>query len=222
MNFVFAKQIEFDTLFRFDTSQNRLEAGVLDGPKLFLDYASKNIAFPHLTVLYRRSRALEVGFYQLDALGADTASMLRLSLIGPVGFIDRPVGVWRIHPKSASSQRDQRTRVDNLEVIENAFRFAAKLEVHPRSVLERWRRAVLRIRLRGLLSSEREAGSLRSTLLLFGRLTAKYPRLSLSLFAQLPKFVRRRNQKLTSQSLADLRVMIERSNGVEGGNAERD
>ena len=70
----------------------------------------------HLATLYRRVDALATDFYRMSTISADWESLYRLALRGRVAFIDRNVGVWRIHGANASNSSDWRTLARNLEV----------------------------------------------------------------------------------------------------------
>ena len=64
--------------------------------------------FMHLSTLYRRADAMSADFYRVPVLSSDWECLYRLALRGRVAFIDRDVGVWRVHGGNASSSVDWR------------------------------------------------------------------------------------------------------------------
>ena len=68
---------------------------VIDGNWLFLNYWKKGIHIPHMTALYKRSRAMELNFYNKDIISSDWESLLRFIINTRVGFIPECIGVWR-------------------------------------------------------------------------------------------------------------------------------
>lgn len=72
--------------------------------------------FMHMAVLYARKPALEIGFYRDVAISSDWESIYRLSLQGNVLFLDRCVGVWRIHGKNETGTPSRVKQLENLAV----------------------------------------------------------------------------------------------------------
>ena len=70
----------------------------------------------HMAVLYARKPALEVDFYRSTALSSDWESLYRLSLRGIVKYLDRNVGVWRIHGLNESRTIDPVKQLANLAI----------------------------------------------------------------------------------------------------------
>lgn len=70
----------------------------------------------HMAVLYARKPALEVDFYRSSALSSDWESLYRLSLRGIVKYLDRNVGIWRIHGMNESGTIDPVKQLANLAI----------------------------------------------------------------------------------------------------------
>lgn len=75
----------------------------------------------HLAVIYRRADALALDFYRSPTISSDWESLYRLASHGKIAFIDRVVGVWRIHDSNASSIRERRGLIDNLDIWEPIY-----------------------------------------------------------------------------------------------------
>ena len=67
----------------------------IDGNWLFLNYGKKGIHIPHMTAIYKRSKAMRLHFYTKDIISADWESILRFIINSKVGFISECSGVWR-------------------------------------------------------------------------------------------------------------------------------
>ncbi len=70
----------------------------------------------HMAVLYARKPALELDFYRSSAISSDWESLYRLSLRGIVKYLDRNVGVWRIHNLNESGTTDPVKQLANLAI----------------------------------------------------------------------------------------------------------
>lgn len=81
--------------------------------------------FQHLAVLYRRPQAVALDFYRSATISSDWESLYRLASHGTVRFLDRVVGVWRIHGGNASGSRERQAMIDNLDIWEPVYAEAA-------------------------------------------------------------------------------------------------
>ncbi|WP_233203686.1 glycosyltransferase [Novosphingobium sp. HII-3] len=77
--------------------------------------------FQHLAVLYRRPQAVALDFYRSATISSDWESLYRLASHGNVRFLDRVVGVWRIHSGNASGSRERQAMIDNLDIWEPVY-----------------------------------------------------------------------------------------------------
>lgn len=119
---------------------NRGLPELCNGTDLFLGFADGRVSIPHLTALYRRDLAIEVGFYRYDVLGSDSISFLLLLPGQQAAFVDRVVAVWRKHGDNASRTRDPRQVIANFAVADVPARSAAARSVLDAAELTRWRR----------------------------------------------------------------------------------
>ena len=70
----------------------------------------------HMAVLYARKPALEIDFYRSSAISSDWESLYRLSLRGVIKYLDRNVGVWRIHGLNETGTTDPVKQLENLAI----------------------------------------------------------------------------------------------------------
>ena len=109
-----------------------------DGRDLFLRLATENISLFHNTCLYRRQKAINIGFYQHDLISSDWESLHRYILTGKVAFRDAHVAVWRLHAENATRGLTPRQRSDNLRSIFNPYLEAKKQSYFENAQLEEW------------------------------------------------------------------------------------
>lgn len=70
----------------------------------------------HMATLYARKPAMEIDFYRSTAISSDWESLYRLSLRGNVKYLDRNVGVWRIHGMNATETTSAAKQIENLAI----------------------------------------------------------------------------------------------------------
>jgi glycosyltransferase involved in cell wall biosynthesis len=85
----------------------------------------------HMGVLYVRNTALENDFYRSDTTSSDWESLFRLSLHGYVEYLDRNIGVWRIHGKNETERVDVSKLVNDLSIWEPIFSEAVLFGMNP-------------------------------------------------------------------------------------------
>lgn len=85
----------------------------------------------HMAVLYARQPALELDFYRSGAMSSDWESLYRLALRGGVRYLDRNVGVWRVHGANETAGNDPDTLFRNLEIWPVLYREAAVFGMSP-------------------------------------------------------------------------------------------
>lgn len=81
----------------------------------------------HMAVLYARKPALEVCFYRSSAISSDWESLYRLSLRGIVQYLDRKVGVWRIHGMNETETTNPVKQLENLTIWPAIYKDAVAL-----------------------------------------------------------------------------------------------
>ena len=70
----------------------------------------------HMTVMYARQSALKIDFYRSPVISSDWESLYRLSLLGTVQYLNRNVGVWRIHDSNETGTTDPAKQLENLTI----------------------------------------------------------------------------------------------------------
>jgi len=96
---------------------NMILPKVISGNWLFLNYGKKGIHIPHMTALYKRSKAIGLSFYSKDIISADWESILRFIVNSKVGFIHDSTGAWRQVNGSESKSNDIDKYLINIEQL---------------------------------------------------------------------------------------------------------
>ena len=78
-------------------------------------------SFMHMSALYRRDKAIALGFYRSETNSTDWESLYRLCLYGNVVYLDRAVGVWRIHGANQTGTLDAEKHLANLSIWHSIF-----------------------------------------------------------------------------------------------------
>jgi glycosyltransferase involved in cell wall biosynthesis len=89
---------------------------VATGMQILKKLPDKRYFLMHMATLYARKPALEIGFYRSSEISSDWESLYRLSLRGKVYFLDRNVGVWRIHGTNETGTTDPVKQIENLAI----------------------------------------------------------------------------------------------------------
>jgi len=97
---------------------------VVEGIDVVAALPRREYLLMHLATLYKRKPALSLDFYRSSALSSDWESLYRLAVRGRVAFLDRDVGVWRIHGENASGAGSWQMLVDNLSIWPGVFEAA--------------------------------------------------------------------------------------------------
>ena len=90
---------------------------IFDGNTLFFKKRELEINFYHLSTIYNRLKAIEVGFYENDCLGTDTISLMKLLVNNKVGFLNEYAGAWRIHDSNDSFTENLDTLISNVKEL---------------------------------------------------------------------------------------------------------
>ena len=93
---------------------------ILDGKQYLKLTSEKKAHFNHMSVVYRRSLAMDIGFYNTDTVWTDSQSLFRLIYLGKVAVLNKYVGTWRIHDHNESSSFYENVQVDELFVSEQS------------------------------------------------------------------------------------------------------
>jgi len=97
---------------------------IKNGKKVFLDSIFKNLEIPHLATIYNVELAKKIGFYEYDIPSMDRESLLKLSLHGKVGILNRIVGVWVHHNNNISQNLDFETLLENIKMYDRLYEYA--------------------------------------------------------------------------------------------------
>lgn len=87
-----------------------------EGLDILKNLPNKKYFLKHMASLYKRDVAKKIDFYNTDALSSDWCSLYRLSLCGKTKYLNKIVGVWRIHDQNESSSIDINKLLMNLEI----------------------------------------------------------------------------------------------------------
>lgn len=92
------------------------KAKQLSGLEILRKMPAQAYCLMHLATVYSRPQALAIGFYRSQAISSDWESLYRLALRGTVQYLDRQVGVWRIHDANETATGDEVKILDNLGI----------------------------------------------------------------------------------------------------------
>ena len=92
---------------------------------------NKKYFIKHMATLYAREVAVKIGFYNSNANSSDWESLYRLSLRGKVKYLDRNVGVWRIHDRNESTTTSYKKLMENLEIWPSVYKDAVNYGMNP-------------------------------------------------------------------------------------------
>jgi hypothetical protein len=95
-------------------------------------------ATAHLSTLYRRDVAMQIGFYRYDIASADRESLWRLALHGRVILFGRVIGVWRIHGDNTMMKLTAQDVIVNMAAILEPYEAARTMGVDG-TRLDEWR-----------------------------------------------------------------------------------
>lgn len=111
---VVAKATKKTTKGEFESSIPKIQEAV--GQKILSELPHAEFMLMHMAVLYSRNHALAINFYRSNAISSDWESLYRLTLYGVVAYLDRNIGVWRIHGKNETRTTDLTKQLDNLNI----------------------------------------------------------------------------------------------------------
>lgn len=96
----------------------------LSGIEILKKIPRKEFFFMHLAVLYERKSAIKINFYSSQALSSDWHSIYRLSMHGKVAFLNKNVGVWRIHNTNFSNTKEPNILIENLNIWPEIYNYS--------------------------------------------------------------------------------------------------
>jgi len=74
-----------------------------NGLNILRKMPSSEFNLTHMSTLYNRNLAMYLDFYRSDTISSDWESIYRIILQGNVIFLNKVIGVWRIHDSNISS-----------------------------------------------------------------------------------------------------------------------
>jgi galactoside O-acetyltransferase len=93
----------FSNRIKYNSSINKLLPVKMSGEDFYYMYVFyDNISVNHLTLLYNRQKAMEVGFYEENIIFSDAYSFAKLIKNSNLAYINKFCGVWRNHGNNTS------------------------------------------------------------------------------------------------------------------------
>jgi len=117
---------EYSKLKDYRNPSNLDKSMTADGNTVFMGIPNKKYQIYHLTSLYRREVAMEIGFYRKDIISSDYESLYRLVLGKKVGFLCRKVAAWRSHDNNESRTMNIFTLIKNYEIFRDVYQYASE------------------------------------------------------------------------------------------------
>jgi glycosyltransferase involved in cell wall biosynthesis len=101
------------------------------GMQIIKKLPQKQFMIMHMASLYSRKHAISTDFYSIDAISSDWESLYRLSLRGAVKFLNKNIGVWRIHEMNETRTTDPVKQLKNLTIWPLIYKEARKFGLNP-------------------------------------------------------------------------------------------
>ena len=111
---------------------------VIDGTRYILSWPRARHKMQHASCMYRRSRALALGFYSKDIASSDYESLFRLALKNKIIYCPGEMAVWRSHENNATKNMSVEEKIANLSLFESVAAFA--VSSLPECRKEEWRK----------------------------------------------------------------------------------
>ncbi|MGH6645910.1 glycosyltransferase family 2 protein [Aquabacterium sp.] len=92
------------------------KATYTDGMTILRRMPKQDYCIMHMGAVYARKHALAIDFYRSTAISSDWESLYRLALRGEVGYLDRNIGIWRIHGHNETGTTDESKIFENLNI----------------------------------------------------------------------------------------------------------
>ena len=98
---------------------------VVSGKEIIKKLPDQRYRFMHMSAVYQRSKAIELDFYRSETNSSDWESLYRLCMHGDIVYLDRAVGVWRIHGSNETGTTDTSKHLSNLSIWPAVFEHAS-------------------------------------------------------------------------------------------------
>ncbi len=174
--FVFGDQIVLEEGSKkkyIEANSNILE--LIDGNNLFLDFPSKKIGVPHLSVLYNKQKAIKVGFYTEDIISSDWDSLLKLMINNKVGYTKKIAGVWRKHQSNESKTIDFKKAIKNFRLTDSVIKYVKVKGIFNDSQIVKWKEDMTFRIAKGILSKYLLFSDYKHTMKLLNYIRQKFP-----------------------------------------------
>lgn len=100
---------------------------IMEANDFLLRYSTDCIFFNHSSILYKRSQAMQLGFYWDDIVPRnDWDSFLRLIINNRIGFIENIASAWVQHGSNETRRTDIKKYINNFDLINGVCLFAKK------------------------------------------------------------------------------------------------
>ena len=107
------------------------DIGECSGLQILAKLPRREYMIMHMATLYSRKHAVEADFFRVDAISSDWESLYRLSLRGSVKYLDKNVGVWRIHGMNETATTNPAKHLDNLAIWSSIYKDAVIFGMNP-------------------------------------------------------------------------------------------
>lgn len=111
---------------------------IVDGKKLFINFASQEYPKPIISVAIIRKQVLEKAQYQDMKILNDTTIFLRTILYGNMAFINKPQAEYLVHGNNISFNCKIDFIIDNLDEKYKVFELAKKNSNYAQIELKKW------------------------------------------------------------------------------------
>jgi len=91
------------------------------GKNVLSNLPNRSYCVMHMGVIYNREAAIKIDFYRSPTISSDWESIYRLMLRGRVNYLNRVVGVWRIHGDNETLECNLEKLLDNLTIWSAIF-----------------------------------------------------------------------------------------------------
>lgn len=101
------------------------------GLQILKELPQSSYIIMHMGALYVRKIAIEIDFYRSAAISSDWESLYRLTLRGTVKYLDRSIGVWRVHGGNETGTKNIKKLLKNLTIWPLIYKDAIDFGMSP-------------------------------------------------------------------------------------------
>ncbi len=135
-----------------------------NGKDSLLRYFTKDRFFRiwHLTSLYRRDIAMDVGFYRHNIMSSDQESIFRLIMHGNILYTNTKVAVWQAHSSNVSKELNEENTINNLLEYEYVRDYALQKKLIQSNRIKHWCNYGIRFTVRKYIKKYARSGGMRN------------------------------------------------------------